>query len=69
MREIGQLREPACFGGWLALITNRLAINRQVRSAPVAPADREVLEANCLEHETPLSKVLADERRQQVRTG
>ena len=69
LRKIGQLREPACFGGWLRSITNRLAINRQVRKRPVAPADREVLEANCLEHETPLSNVLADERRQQVRAG
>lgn len=69
LRKIGQLREPACFGGWLRSITNRLAINRQMRKRPVAPADREVLEANCLEHDTPLSNVLADERRQQVRAG
>lgn len=69
LRKIGQLRQPECFGGWLRSITNRLAINRQVRRGPVVSADREVLDAACLDHQTPLDNALADERRQQVRAG
>jgi RNA polymerase sigma-70 factor, ECF subfamily len=68
LRKIEQLREPECFGGWLRSITNRLAINRQVRRGPVVSAERETLEA--VGHdETPLGNVLAAERRRQVRAG
>jgi len=69
LRKIGQLRQPECIGGWLRSITNRLAINRQVRRGPVVSADREVLDAACLDYQTPLDNALADERRQQVRAG
>lgn len=69
LRKIGQLREPACFGGWLRSITNRLAINRQVRRAPVISAERETLEAVCQDTETPLGNLLAAERQRQVRAG
>lgn len=69
LRKIGQLRDPACFGGWLRSITNRLAINRQVRRGPVISAERETLEAVCQDVETPLENLLAAERRRQVRAG
>ena len=68
LRKIGQLREPECFGGWLRAITNRLAINRQVRRGPVFSAECETLEA-VSQDETPLTNVLAAERRRQVRAG
>jgi RNA polymerase sigma-70 factor (ECF subfamily) len=68
LRKIGQLREPECFGGWLRAITNRLAINRQVRRGPVFSAECESLEA-VSQDETPLTNVLAAERRRQVRAG
>ncbi|MEX0711468.1 MAG: sigma-70 family RNA polymerase sigma factor [Pirellulales bacterium] len=68
-RKIGQLRQAECFVGWLRSITNRLAINRVVRSGPVVPTDREALEAVCLEHQTPLTDALARERELQVRAG
>ncbi|HVX63787.1 MAG TPA: sigma-70 family RNA polymerase sigma factor [Pirellulales bacterium] len=69
LRKIHQLREPECFGGWLRTIANRLAINRRTRSGPATPTDRETLEAVCLEHETPLTKALTNERQRQVRDG
>ena len=68
LRKIDQLREPECFGGWLRSITNRLAINRQVRRGPVVSAERETLEA-VSDDDTPLGNVLAAERRRQVRAG
>ena len=58
LRKIGQLREPECFGGWLRSITNRMAINRAVRSGPAVSVDRETLEATCVERRTPLASAL-----------
>ncbi len=69
LRKLHQLREPACFGGWLRSITNRLAINRAVRSGPVVSTESDALEAACAEHETPLGQALAHERETQVRAG
>ena len=69
MRKIGQLRNPLCFGGWLRSIAGRMAINRAVRTRPVRSIESERLDADRAELETPLGKVLARERRNQVRMG
>jgi RNA polymerase sigma-70 factor (ECF subfamily) len=46
-----------------------MAINRRVRRAAVVPAEPQVLEARCIETQTPLDRVLAAERARQVRCG
>ena len=69
LQKLEQLREPACFGGWLRSITVRLAINRSVRRSPVTSAEPEMIEATCAEHQTPLGAMLARERQTQVRAG
>ncbi len=69
MQKLGQLREPACFGGWLRSITNRMAINRMVRRRPDRPTEPESLEAACVESVTPLTVVLQSERKSEVREG
>ncbi len=69
LRKIGQLREPECFAGWLRSITTRMAINRQVRRGNVLSAEREVLDAACIERRTPLVAALERERAGQVRDG
>ena len=69
MEKLVQLREPACFGAWIRSITNRMAINRAVRRAPVITAENEVMEGRCAEEQTPLSLVLDRERAAQVRAG
>ncbi len=68
LRKLGQLREPEAFGGWLKAITTRLAINRAVRRSNVASIDPSTLEATCAEDDDPLERVIARERREQVRT-
>ncbi len=68
-RKIGQLRDPARFGGWLRSITVRMAINRAVRRSPDLATDPEALSSSCVEEETPLDRALARERRTQVRAG
>ena len=69
MTKLAQLREPNAFGGWLKSIAHRMAINRIVRRAPDTTLDSEVLEATCVEHQTPLSLVMAGERSRHVRDG
>ncbi len=69
MRKIGQLQTPLCFGGWLRAITNRMAINRAMRRGPVSRTGTDKVEAERIEHETPLGTVLARERRDQVHLG
>ena len=69
LRKIGQLQEPACFAGWLRAIANRMAINRAVRRGPAMSTESEVLEAGCVEHQTPLRAALDRERSRQVRRG
>lgn len=69
MEKLPQLREPACFGGWLRSITQRMAINRIVRRDPSRPSDPETLEHTCIDSATPLSRVLDRERAGQVRDG
>ncbi|MFH1266122.1 MAG: sigma-70 family RNA polymerase sigma factor [Planctomycetota bacterium] len=69
MRKIGQLRDPLSFGGWLRSIANRMAINRAVRTRPMARLDCEQSEPRAAGQETPLEEVLAQEQREQVHTG
>ncbi|HZZ73275.1 MAG TPA: sigma-70 family RNA polymerase sigma factor [Pirellulales bacterium] len=69
LQKIHQLREPAAFGGWLRSITTRMAINRAIRAAPEIDAENDLLEATCVESETPLTMALAGERQSQVRAG
>lgn len=69
LRKIDQLRDPLRFGGWLRSITQRMAINRAARSRPVISADPEVLEATCVESNTPVNLAIQAERRTQVHAG
>lgn len=69
MRKIDQLRDPACFGGWLRQIATRLAINRAVRRGPVIATEPETMAATCVEDATPLSLAITGERASQVRAG
>jgi RNA polymerase sigma-70 factor (ECF subfamily) len=70
MRKIGQLRDPDCFGAWLRSITKRMAINRVVRRKPLLMCNESgVLDAVCIEHETPLGAAIAREREDQVHLG
>ena len=69
MQKIEQLKAPAAFGGWLRSITVRMAINRQVRRAPIIATEPHALDATCVESTTPLDAVLANERATQVRGG
>jgi RNA polymerase sigma-70 factor (ECF subfamily) len=69
MQKLDQLNVPAAFGGWLKSITVRMAINRQVRRAPVVSAEPSTLDGACFESRTPLDVALTNERAAHVRGG
>ena len=69
MRKIGQLREPAAFGAWLRMITQRLAINRGTRRPPFATVEAETLEACGKAADTPLEDIVKRESRDRVRAA
>jgi RNA polymerase sigma-70 factor (ECF subfamily) len=67
--KLDQLRDPACFGGWLHAIGHRMAVNRVTRRRPNGVAAPEALEGAQAECDTPLEDVLTSERCEQVRDG
>ena len=69
LEKLHQLRVPEALGGWLRSITARMAINRLVRRGPMVTADPLSLETTRANVDTPLERVLAHERRDQVRDG
>jgi RNA polymerase sigma-70 factor (ECF subfamily) len=44
MKKLPQLRDPACFAGWLRQITVRMALNRLTRRGPLCRAESEALD-------------------------
>ncbi|MEZ6115302.1 MAG: sigma-70 family RNA polymerase sigma factor [Pirellulaceae bacterium] len=69
MQKIGQLRDPACFAGWLRQITHRMAINRGMRRGPAVCAELQTMESTCVDQVTPDSVLEANERASHVHFG
>ena len=63
MRKLDQLRDPACFAGWLRQITVRMALNRLTRRGPVQGVEPEVLELAEAAGRGPLEELLRAEQR------
>src|ERR1700674_949023 len=69
MRKLPQLRDAACFPGWLRQITVRMAINRVTRRGPVQGVEPEVLEQTPAAGPNPLEELLRAEQRTAVWKG
>jgi RNA polymerase sigma-70 factor (ECF subfamily) len=69
MTKLDQLRDPACFAGWLRQITVRMAINRLTRRGPVQGVESEVLEQAESAGVTPLEDMVRAEARAEVWGG
>ncbi len=63
MRKLDQLRDAACFAGWLRQITVRMALNRLTRRGPVQGVEPEVLEQTEAAGRGPLDELLRAEQR------
>jgi RNA polymerase sigma-70 factor (ECF subfamily) len=69
MLKLDQLRDVACFAGWLRQITVRMALNRLTRQGPLRTVDDEVLESARAASQTPLDEIVRSEQQQEVWTG
>jgi RNA polymerase sigma-70 factor, ECF subfamily len=69
MTKLAQLRDPACFAGWLRQITERMAINRLTRRGPVHGAEPEVLENVQAGGTGPLDNLVRSEARKELWAG
>jgi len=67
--KLGQLRDLACFAGWLRQITVRMAINRQMRGRRATATEPEVLQQAPDHGAGPLDQLLAQEARQALWMG
>jgi len=61
MRKLPQLRDVACFAGWLRQITVRMAINRLTRHGPLGRVDGEALDQAEAAGVTPLDQLVRNE--------
>lgn len=62
MKKLPQLRDVACFAGWLRQITVRMAINRLTRTAPLQKVETEVLENAQAAGTSPLEDIIRTEQ-------
>ena len=69
MKKLGQLRDPACFAGWLRQITVRMAINRLTRRGPFQGVDAEVLEQAVADDNEPIDELMRAEQRRALHAG
>jgi RNA polymerase sigma-70 factor (ECF subfamily) len=69
MKKLGQLRDPACFAGWLRQITVRMAINLLTRRGPFQGVDAQVLEQAATDDAEPLDELLRAEQRRALHAG
>jgi RNA polymerase sigma-70 factor (ECF subfamily) len=69
MTKLPQLRDAACFPGWLRQITERMAINRLTRRGPFRGAEPAVLENLEADGSGPLDDLLQSEQKAQLWAG
>jgi RNA polymerase sigma-70 factor (ECF subfamily) len=69
MKKLSQLRDPACFAGWLRQITVRMAINRVTRRGPFQGIDSEILEQATAGESEPIDDLIRAEQRRALHAG
>lgn len=67
--KLDQLDTPEAFGGWIAMIARRMALNSLGRQKQAISTEPEILEATCVQIAPPDEAAIADEAKQQLRAG
>lgn len=61
MKKLNQLKNPACFGGWIGSIAHRRSLNHKARKRIVLAGDSPLLECSTDKELLPAERVLATE--------
>jgi RNA polymerase sigma-70 factor (ECF subfamily) len=69
MKKLAQLRDAACFAGWLRQITVRMAINRLTRRGPLHRVDAEALDGAEAARADPLDQLVKAEQAAELYKG
>ena len=69
LKKLPQLRDVACFAGWLRQITVRMAINRLTRRGPFQGVEAQVLEQAEAVGATPEDEMRRAEQRRELYDG
>jgi RNA polymerase sigma-70 factor (ECF subfamily) len=69
MKKLAQLRDAACFAGWLRQITVRMAINRLTRRGPLHKVEAEVLDNAEATGGSPLDDLVRAEQAAELYRG
>ena len=69
MKKLPQLRDSACFAGWLRQITVRMAINRLTRRGPLHKVEGDVLDSAEAAGGSPLDALVKSEAAAQLYKG
>jgi RNA polymerase sigma-70 factor (ECF subfamily) len=69
MTKLSQLRDPHCFPGWLRQITERMALNRLSRRAPVHSGQPVVLDNLQAAGASPLEDLVRSEQKAKLWAG
>src|ERR687885_2474108 len=69
MKKLPQLRDSACFAGWLRQITVRMAINRLTRRGPLHKVEGDVLDNAEAAGGSPLDALVKSEAAAQLKKG
>ena len=69
MKKLPQLRDAACFPGWLRQITVRMAINRLTRRGPFQGVEPEVLDQAEAATSSPLDQLVRAEQAEKLHRG
>jgi len=67
--KLGQLRELACFAGWLRQMTVRMALNRLTRSKRLTSREPDLLQQTADRNAGPLDQLMAAETRGELWEG
>jgi RNA polymerase sigma-70 factor (ECF subfamily) len=69
MKKLAQLRDAACFAGWLRQITVRMAINRLTRRGPLHKVEGDVLDTVQAGGVGPVDELVRRERAAELYQG
>ncbi|MEI7684868.1 MAG: sigma-70 family RNA polymerase sigma factor [Planctomycetota bacterium] len=67
--KLGQLRDLACFAGWLRQMTVRMALNRLTRSKRLTSREPDLLQQTADRNAGPLDQLMAAETRGELWEG
>ena len=69
IEKLDQIKNPACFGGWIGAIAYRKSLNRRLKRKPLPMGDSPLLDSPEKNTPLPMENMLAQERVELMSAG